>query len=166
MKVITELQVKLIGREEVRLRAPCSENLKANLLYLKAHDHYYRFTREDNAASRRLLKKAIDQDSEYACAYSMLGGTYRVDVYLGTAESPKQSIATAKKMFEKAIDLNPSLAGPHAALASIYCQMGQYEQAIVEAEKALAINPDSVLANGEMGNVLYSSGRSKFDSFF
>ena len=161
LKVITELQVKLIGREEVRLRAPCSENLKAYLSYLKAQDHFFRFSREDNNAARRLLEKAIDLDPVYACAYSMLGGTYRLDVYLGATESPKQSFGTAKKMFEKSIDLNPSLAGPHALLASIYCHMGQYEQAIVEAEKALAISPDSVLANGEMGNVLYSSGRSK-----
>jgi len=137
LKVITELQVKLIGREDIRLRAPCSENLKAYLTYLKAHDHFYRFTREDNAAARRLLEKAIDLDPGYACAYSMLGGTYRLDVYLGTTESPKQSFATAKKMFKKAIELNPSLAGPRAVLASMYCQMGQYEQAIGEAEKAL-----------------------------
>jgi len=161
MKILEELQVKLIGREDIRLNVPCSENLKAYLTYLKAQDHFFRFSREDNNAARRLLEKAIDLDPGYACAYSMLGGTYRLDVYLGATESPKQSFATAKKMFEKAIDLNPSLAGPRAILASIYCQMGQYEQAIVEAEKALAIGPDSVLANGEMGNVLYSSGRSK-----
>ncbi|MCP3873980.1 MAG: tetratricopeptide repeat protein [Desulfobacteraceae bacterium] len=161
LKVITELQVKLIGREDLRLRAPCSKNLKAYLTYLKAHDHFYRFTREDNAAARRLLEKAIGLDPSYACAYSMLGGTYRLDVYLGTSESPKQSFSTAKKMLEKAIYLNPSLAGPRAVLASMYSQMGQYEQALIEAEKALAISPDLVLANGEMGNVLYSSGRSE-----
>ena len=72
MKILEELQVKLIGREETRLRAPCSKNLKAYLKYLKAIGHWSRFTREDNDAAMRLAKEAITLDPGYACAYSLL----------------------------------------------------------------------------------------------
>jgi len=159
MKIITELQVKIIGREEARLRAPCSENLKAYLKYLKALDHLYRNTKEENVAARRLAEEAIALDPGYACAYSLLGGTHMMDIHFGSTSSPKRSFATAKKMVDKAIDLNPSLSGPHGVLSSIYGTVGQYEKAIVEAEKALALNPNSIIANKAMGFILRRSGR-------
>jgi adenylate cyclase len=158
MKILEELEVKLIGN---RLRAPCSKNLKAYLKYLKATGHFSRFTREDNNAARRLAKEAITLDPGYACAYSILGMIHWYAVILGQTESPEKSLATAKKMVDKAIDLNPSLAGPHGALAYIYYAMGKYELAIVKAEEALTINPDGELANSAMGYVLTFLGRSK-----
>ncbi|RLA39194.1 MAG: hypothetical protein DRR06_19530, partial [Gammaproteobacteria bacterium] len=158
MKILEELEVKLIGN---RLRAPCSKNLKAYLKYLKATGHFSRFTREDNDAAQRLAKEAITLDPGYACAYSALGLIHWYAVILGQTESPEKSLATAKKMVDKAIDLNPSLAGPHAVLAYIYYAMGKYEQAIVKAEEALTICPDGILANSAMGYVLTFLGRSE-----
>jgi TolB-like protein/Flp pilus assembly protein TadD len=146
MKIITELQVELTGREGARLRAPCSENLKAYLKYLEALGHFNRYNREDIDVARRLTEEAIVLDSEYACAYSLLAGTYLADVILGASTSPKDSLAKGKKMVDKAIDLNPSLAGPHAVLSWILLKARQHEKAIATAKKALDLDPNSLLA--------------------
>ena len=129
--------------------------------YLKALDHFYRYSKEDNHSARRLAEEAIALDPDYACAYSLLGAIHRQAVYLRSTSSPKRSFAAAKEMAEKAIDLNPSLAGPRAVLSGIFRSTGQYQKAIVEAEKAVAHDPNSILANGAMGNALTHAGRAE-----
>jgi adenylate cyclase len=161
MKIITELQVELTGTEGARGRAPCSENLKAYLKYLKALGHFNRFNREDNAAARRLAEEAIALDPEYACAYSLLGGTYYADVWLGATKSPKHSLVKAKEMIDKAIALNPSLAGPHGMLARMFVMARQQKKAIATAKKAVYLNPNSRLALSAMGTALRSAGKSE-----
>jgi adenylate cyclase len=161
MKIVTELRVELTGMEETRLAEPCSENLKAYLKYLEAIGHAYRLTKEDIDAARRLAEEAIALDAGYACAYSFLGVTYYIDVMLGASMSPKDSIAKAKEMIDKAIALNPSLAGPHAMLSSVLKLARQYDKAISEAEKAIELAPNSVLANSAMGSALRGIGKSE-----
>jgi len=160
MKVITELRVKLTGGEEKRLSQPCTTNLKAYLKYLEAMKHFQRWNKEDNLLAQRLAEKAISFDPTYACAFSLLGGTYLLEVVFGSSTSPKHSIAIAKENIDKAIALNPSLSGPHSMLAFIYRLTGQYEKAINQAEKALAIDPDSIFSLRELGGCLRWAGRS------
>jgi TolB-like protein/class 3 adenylate cyclase/Flp pilus assembly protein TadD len=161
MKIITELQVELTGREGTRLRAPCSENLKAYLKYLEALGHFSLLTKEDNAAARRLVEEAIALDPGYACAYSLLGTTYYGDVLMGASTSPRDSIAKAKEMIDKAIALNPTLPGPHAMLSRVFVLTRQYEKAISTATKAIELGPNSVLAHYAMGSALRSVGKSE-----
>jgi adenylate cyclase len=161
MKIITELQVELTGMEGTRLRAPCSENLKAYLKYLEALGHFYRLTREDIVAARRLAEKAIALDPGYSCAYSLLGGTYYVEVMLGASMSPKHSLAKAKEMVDKAIALNSSLAGPHAVLSRILLLARKYETAISTAKKAIDLDPNSAMAHSAMGSALSNAGKTE-----
>ena len=161
LKIITELRVKLTKKEDTRFAVPCSENLKAYRKYLKALDHFYRVNRQDNVVAQRLTEEAIALDPGYACAYSLLGGIHRMAVDLGLSKSPMQSLATAKELVEKAIDINPSLPGPYAVLSHVYRSMGQYDKSIEEAKKAISLNPNSVLGNGAMGSILLYVGRSE-----
>jgi adenylate cyclase len=161
MKIIKELRTEITGRDDFRLDAPCSENLKAFLKYLEALGQYYRWNKEGNDVARRLTEEAIAIDPGYACAYSLLGGTYYADLWMGTTKSPKQDIAKAKEMAEKAISLNPSLGGPHAMLSRVYMMMGQYDMAIATAKKAVDLHPNSILGLTALGIALRAVGRSE-----
>jgi len=161
MKIITELRVKLAGDEGKRLAEPCTTNLKAYLKYLEAINHFWRFNKEDNLLAQRLAEEAIALEPAYACAYSLLGGTHLLEVYLGTSTSPKQSIARAKENVYKAIALNPSISGPHSMVAFIYRTIGQHDKAVEQAEKALAVDPNSMFSLRELGDSLKSAGRSE-----
>ncbi|MGD8230125.1 MAG: adenylate/guanylate cyclase domain-containing protein, partial [Desulfobacteraceae bacterium] len=159
MKIITELRVKLVG-EQARLAAPCTTNLKAYLKYLEANEHLYRWNKEDNLVAQRLAEDAIALEPEYACAYSLLGGTHLLEVVFRSSTSPKQSIAKAKENIGKAIALNPSLSGPHSMLALVFSAIGQYEKSIEQAEKALAVDPNSIFSLRQLGASLRFAGRS------
>jgi adenylate cyclase len=161
MKIIADLRVKLGGGEQARLGLPCTVNLPAYLKYLEAMNYFIRRTPEDNIAARRLTEEAIALEPGYACAYSLLGTTYMIDVLLGSTKSPRDSIAKARENVNKAIGLNPSLAGPRAMSSMIYRLIGQHEKAIEEAEKALSLDPNSRMALAEMGAVLRTVGRSE-----
>ena len=161
VKVITELRDKITGSVQTRFAEPCSMNLEAYLKYLKAEKHFYRLNKEDNAIAKRLVEEAIALDPEYACAYSLLSGIHRLDVLLGSTNSPERSLATAKQMVDKAIELNPTIAGPHGVLAHLYRAMGEHEKAIEAAEKAVTLGPNSILANGAMGMTLLYASRSE-----
>jgi TolB-like protein/class 3 adenylate cyclase/Flp pilus assembly protein TadD len=159
VKVITELREKITGSAQIRFAEPCSENLEAYLKYLKANELTQRFNRTDNAKAKRLAEEAVALDPEYACAYSLLGMIHRMDVFLGSSSSPARSLATAREMVDKAMEINPSLAGPHGILSLIYLTMDQYENAIAAAEKAVALEPNNRIANIAMGITLVQAGR-------
>jgi adenylate cyclase len=159
MKIITELQVKITGREGARLRAPCSENLKAYLKYLRALDHFYRYNPENIGVAKSLAKEAIALDSEYACAYSLLGGIYYQEIMMGASTSPKLSFAKAKEMIDKAIQLNPSLAGPQAMRSRLLAMAGDYEKAFATAKKAVDLDPNSLVALDAMNAALKAVGK-------
>jgi TolB-like protein/Tfp pilus assembly protein PilF len=159
VKVITELREKITGSAQIRFAEPCSENLEAYLKYLQANELTQRFNTTDNAKAKRLAEEAVALDPEYACAYSLLGMIHRMDVFLGSTSSPARSLATAREMVDKAMEINPSLAGPHGILSLIYLTMDQYEKAIAAAEKAVALEPNNRIANIAMGITLVQAGR-------
>jgi adenylate cyclase len=161
MKIINELRVKMVGSEILRFDAPCSENLKAFLKYLEALGQFYRMNKEGNDTARRLTEEAVAIDPGYACAYSLLGGTYYADLWMGTARSPKRDIAKAKEMAEKAIALNPSLGGPHALLSRVLMMIGQHDKAIETARKAVDLQPNGTLGLTALGIALRAVGRSE-----
>jgi len=161
LKIITELRVKLTKKEGTRFAVPCSENLKAYRKYMQALDHFYRANSQDVVIAQGLAEQAIELDPGYACAYSLLGAIHRMALILGLSKSPMQTLIKAQKYVEKAIDLNPTLSGPHGVLSLIYQSMGQYDKSFEEAKKTIEFNPNSLLGNYAIGSILMYMGRSE-----
>jgi TolB-like protein/Tfp pilus assembly protein PilF len=106
-----------------------------------------------------MLEEAITLDSEFALAHSLLGGSYINDVFLGVSKNPKASIAKAIKQTKKAIELDESMARPHALLAFLYVLTKQYEKAATECERALELGPNDERAQYLVGMTLRFAGR-------
>jgi len=50
-------------------------------------------------------------------------------------------LATARARFEAAVAQDPDLAPAHVALATVYLDLGEYEQALASAERGLELSP-------------------------
>jgi adenylate cyclase len=161
MKVLTALQVKLTEGEQARLTARGTKNLQAFLKRLQGVSIYLRITKEDNALARQIFKDVISLDPEYAPAYSILGATYWMDVFLGSSKSPKESLAKAMELNQKAIALDDSYAEAHAQVGWLFTMMGKHEEAIAEIDRAIELAPNSADAHMWMSYILRVSGRNE-----
>jgi adenylate cyclase len=158
-KIITELQIQLTAGEEARLWAKGTDNLEAYLKYLQGLVHKAHFNKEENALTRQLAKEAIALDPQYSYAYTLLGLSHMMDVWLKTTKSPSQSIRKAMELAQKAIALNSSNAAAYGMLGFLLTMAGRHEKGIAEAEKAVALDPNSALAHQFLGLALRFGGR-------
>jgi adenylate cyclase len=161
MKILTALQVKLTEGEQARLTARGTKNLQAFLKRFQGVSVYLRITKEDNALARQVFKDVISLDPEYAPAYSILGATYWMDVFLGSSKSPKESLAKAMELNQKAIALDDSYAEAHAQVGWLFTMMGKHEEAIAEIDRAIELAPNSADAHMWMSYILRVSGRNE-----
>jgi len=158
-KIITALQVKLTEGEQARTASQGTNSLDAYLKYLQAMENLYHFNREKNALGKQLAEEAVALDPEYAAAYRALSAAHKMDVWLGTSKSPKQSITKAMELLQKAITLDETYAEGYSSLGFLYSMTEQHDKAVASAEHGVALNPSSADAHMFLGHTLRFAGR-------
>jgi adenylate cyclase len=153
-KIITAMQVKLTEGEQARAAAKGTNNLQAYLKCLQANEYFNQNNIESNALGKQLAEEAIALDPEYAWAYYVRAKTYMMDVWLDTTKSPKQSLAKAMELLQKAIVFDETFAEAHGTLGFLYSMARQHDKAVAETEKAVILNPNSADAHMYLGKVL------------
>ena len=114
-KVARALALKLSGEEGARLAERQTEDAEAYQLYLKGR---YFWSKSDPASLKTAIeyfKQAISRDPTYARAHAGLAESYAVASYLFM--SHREALPKAREAAERALELNPSLAEAHTALA-------------------------------------------------
>jgi len=96
---------------------------------------------EENNLNRRLAEEAIAMCPDNPMGYSRLGLTCLMDYWLGNTKSPKEALGKGIELAQKAIALDDSIARPHALLGMLYTMTREYDKAIAEGERAVALNP-------------------------
>jgi tetratricopeptide (TPR) repeat protein len=75
-------------------------------------------------------------------------------MHLGRLLKKASDLTGAKCAFEKAVEFNPALAGPHFQLSLVCEELGEIDYALSEAEKAVAATPDNNYFNDRLGKLL------------
>ena len=158
-EIITAMQVKFTMGEQARIDARGTDNLQAYLKFLQARENVNKMNLEGNALGKQMAQEAIDIDPQYAMAYRVLAAAHRMDVFLGTSKSPKQSIGTCMKLLNKAIELDETYAEAYGAMGFTLSMIGKHDKAIATAEKAVALDPNSANAHAMLGHTLRMGGR-------
>jgi tetratricopeptide (TPR) repeat protein len=125
---------------------------------MRALQHYWRVTRQDNLVAQALLEKAITVDPGYGHALSLLAACHTWAAHMGWAEMPS-SIVVAERAALAAIRADSEDAWAHYALASVYLLGKQFDDCIAEFELALRLNPNFSPARGLYGMALSFRGR-------
>jgi adenylate cyclase len=158
-QIMTALQVKLTEGEYASGIAGGTSNLKALECFWRAEEHFFRTSREDNAAARKWAEKAIELDVNFAGAWAMLGFTHFTDVTLGWGKTPAQSIKLAEECAQKALSINDSTAKAQALMGRIRSIEGKYDEAVKYGEKAVAVNPNDPIMMLILAIIYHYSGR-------
>jgi tetratricopeptide (TPR) repeat protein len=128
---------------------------------MQGREYLFKGNRESNALARRMAEETIALDPKYADAYALLGATHQWDVSLGTSRSPKDSVAKATELIQKALAMNGSLGEARSRLGVLYSWSGRYDEGIAEAERGVELDPNSSQANINLAVVLRYAGKSK-----
>jgi TolB-like protein/tetratricopeptide (TPR) repeat protein len=144
--VAEKLRSKLSASERQQVAKQGTQNPEAYELYLKGRYYLNKLTGPDVATAISYFNQAIAKDPGYALAYSGLADAYSELPVLGGAPSeyyPKGNVAA-----RKALELDPTLALPHAVLASTEMEY-EWDFAGGEAEykRALELDPSDATAH-------------------
>jgi len=158
-QVVAALKVKLTEAERERVRRIPTENLNAYDSVLRGREYYWRFTKETNAQARQMFEHAIELAPTYAEAYARLGLTYWQD-WVFQWDQDAQNQERAFELVQKSIALDDSLPMAHSLLGTIYLyNKRQYEQAIAEGERAIALDPNCAQCYVWLGGIVNFAGQ-------
>jgi adenylate cyclase len=160
-EIITALQVNLTEGEQARIRAKGANNLEAYLKTLEARELVMRWNIEDNYKARQLFNEALKLDPNYAITYCGLVITHIMDLWIGSTESKKDSITKAKELIKKALSLDNYSGQAFRLLGNIHYFENQYDEGILELEKAVELEPNGADAFASLARGLDLVGRTE-----
>ena len=114
--ITDKLQVKLSGSDSKGIAKQYTSNNEAYQLYLQGRYFWGKRSSGNLKKATELLKAATEKDPNFALAYAGLADCYVVSYYY-VGERPRELMPMAKTFATKAIELDPTLAEPHATLA-------------------------------------------------
>jgi len=158
-RIVRTLAVRITEIEQQRVLAKPTDNFEAYEFLLKGQALLARQSRNENFEARKLFRRAIELDPNYATAYSGLGWTYYEAVQWGWTGSPQQAVQQAYDLSQKALSLEASDIFGRRLLASIYSLRRQHDLALIESERLIAINPNDAGSFAQQGIALTWLGR-------
>ncbi len=145
-QVANEVRIILTPEERARLGSTRQVDPQAHEFYLKARHYWSKRTEQGVRKALSYFHQAIDTDPTYAQGYAGLADCFNILGYYN-ALRPTEAYSKAKAAALKALELDNSLAEPHAALGVI---KRDYEWDWLEARKefqhAIELNPGYVEA--------------------
>jgi len=145
-KVAAALKVKLIESTKRRLEKGPTENTVAYTLYLKGRYYWTERTKSSVEKGIAYLHKAIQADPNLALAYSDLADAHVVMADYGMTPMPETQIKV-REYATRALEIDPSLSQPHAALATIHMRNFRWAEAEIEYKLAIKLNPNNATAH-------------------
>ena len=107
---------------------------------LRAFSYFTRITPEEHAAVRNILERAVREAPDHADSWAMLSMMYRGEFAQGF-NAGSNPLDRALAAAQRAVDLAPTHALGHYALATVYFFRKEMIPFRVSAERALALNP-------------------------
>ena len=141
-RVTSALAFTLAGGERQQLTKHHTENPEAYELYLKGRFQVSRLTDDGFLKGRDYFQQAINLDSNYALAHAALADSYML---LGgwNVGTPRETFPKARDAALRALQVDPTLAEPHATLAMVsFAFDWDWKTAEQEFKRALDLNPN------------------------
>jgi TolB-like protein/DNA-binding winged helix-turn-helix (wHTH) protein/Tfp pilus assembly protein PilF len=157
--IAERIEVSLTPEERQTLASTHPVDPEAHEDYLKGRYYFNQRTRDAMNKSIGFFQQAIAKDPKYALAYCGLADAYALLGFRGGFPS-KDALSRAKAAALKAIELDDTLAEPHASLAFI-AETHEWDWATAEREykRALELNPGDARAHHWYAGYLMYVGR-------
>jgi eukaryotic-like serine/threonine-protein kinase len=153
--VSQKLRARLTGAEENRVVKNQTQNTEAYQLYLQGRYNWNKRTPNTTKKAIEFFKQAIEKDPTYAMAYVGLAESYVL------ADLPlRESEIASKAASMKALEIDPTLGEPHAALGNFKHVLDRdYPGAEAEFRRAIELSPNYPTAYHWYAEFLVFQGR-------
>ncbi len=139
--IADKLRSKLSISEKQQVTKLGTQNPEAYEAYLKGRYSWNKRTPSDNATAISYFNQAIAKDPGYALAYSGLADAYSVFPWFGG--TPSENYPKSNAAARKALELDATLARPHAVLGVNEMQYDwDFSGGDAEFKKAFELDPD------------------------
>lgn len=156
-RIAETLRLTAGGAGKSRTVRRSAADLEAHGLYLKGRYHWNKRTPDGLNKGIEYFKQAIEKDPTYALAYAGLADCYALQPGL---VAPGDIFPMARAAATKALELDDSLAEPHATLAFIrFLFDWDWGGAELECRRAIELNPNYAMAHSVYGRYLAAMGR-------
>jgi TolB-like protein/DNA-binding winged helix-turn-helix (wHTH) protein/Flp pilus assembly protein TadD len=161
--IVGTLAVKVTRLELERASRKAPASLEAYELVLRARALVVRSERVANRQARAFADKALQVAPDYAEAHVVLCEAEYQRFGNGWTEDPEETVRRAEQhcLRALAIDDPGARARAHGQLGVIYSAVGKLDQALVEAERAIKLNPSDAFALDTRGSTLMWLGRTE-----
>jgi TolB-like protein/Tfp pilus assembly protein PilF len=139
------------------LRTKKDEDLTAHEAVLRTFSYFTRITPEEHAAVGKILERAVREAPDHADSWAMLSMIYRGEFAQGFNAGPNP-LDRALAAAQRAVDLAPTNALSHYALATVYFFRKEMTPFRVEEERALALNPLDASVRAYLGLLIAAAG--------
>ena len=160
-KIISALSIKLSQGEQELFTRKYTDNVEAYDVFLEGLKYLNLMTSESLGKAVTFFKRAVELDSNFARAHSMLAGAYNVSLitrwYIDLGWSNVRALRD--KHLQEALK-DPTSYSAHSTLAYILIYRNKHEEAVSEAERALSLAPGDAYTHFTMGRALLWAGRS------
>jgi TolB-like protein/class 3 adenylate cyclase len=162
-KIVAALAVKLSVGEREKVSRKETDNIEAYDAFLKGWEHYRRWTPEDFRKAIPYFERAIELDSQYGRAYAAIASVYTEGYQrawdwshvLGVSAEAMPGLAG--EYLKEALNYPTPLA--HQVASKWYIILLFPEEAIAEAERAIALDSNDAVGYTAMAGALIYSGK-------
>ena len=151
-------RVEAAGRDQA-LRLSSSA-LKAYDLVLRAKALMLTYTKANNEQARVCAENAVALDPSNARAYAQLAWCQWLNCMACWTEDREEALAKAYEFAQRAVDLDESDSFTRWQLGLVHLFRREYDEARLELEKAIEMNPNDSEARGIYGLFLSAVGKA------
>ena len=157
-EIVAALKLKLTTSSQDHLAGARAVNVEAYELFLRGRERAYLHTRMGNIEGRGLAAAAIALDPEYAAAHALVAFTHVLDYVNAWSDDPEHSLQIGLDLAQQAVGMAENLSNGRFTLSLAYMWARDLDLARTEAQRGLALSPNSVELLMAMAHIQIFSG--------
>ncbi|WP_271899566.1 adenylate/guanylate cyclase domain-containing protein [Candidatus Phyllobacterium onerii] len=160
-EIVSALKLKLTADERDQLARERAVNVEAYEFLLRGREQSLACTRPGNIAARNLAGAAIAIDPAYAAARALIAFTHVLDYINAWSTDPENSLRTGLELAQQAVAMDEQQPNGHFALGMACMWSRDLDRARAEAQRGLALSPNSIDLLMLMAHIQIFSGDPK-----